>query len=549
MEAEKKTLNKRNTAARAVAFLLPAAVMLLIFSIYGIRYHTNDDATLANIAAGAYGDVYHMVYVNMLFSVLLRPLYALGAANWYVIVQIALTALSMGAIGVTLVKRSGSVSGILQTLCIVIPFAVPTFYMFQYTKNAAVISAGGLFLIARELGSFSFGTVLGIALALLGSLIRFESFAMAGAMFAVPLLFVFFRLEKGKKKNAVITMTIFLAAVFIRKGADIAYYNADEGWKEYRRYNRARMMFSDHKVYLVDRENVFADKGVSDTDFRMLLLWDFFDEERFSRDYLNELSDSIEYPPVSDSIKALPGRLFETAMASSYGKAMAFILLCIVLLSLAGGHGRLPVLAVQLAVFLTAVTYLTWSQRMPSYVDLGLFFSLIVGSMSISFSDGGLKAEAPVSAFLLLACLLVTLPTLKGLKEDSRYYKDWATWEQAYIEDMSRHKENLYLLATESINVAAGLDVWHPRTDGFYSNIVAYGGWLSNAPHRKRALRAYGLERPIVDGVDRDNVFYDYHNIQGATAYASQELGEEITSVSVGENAFVPYQLKSVPEQ
>jgi hypothetical protein len=57
------------------------------------------------------------------------------------------------------------------------------------------------------------------------------------------------------------------------------------------------------------------------------------------------------------------------------------------------------------------------------------------------------------------------------------------------------------------------------------------------------------LERPIVDGVDRDNVFYDYHNIQGAMAYASQELGEEITSVSVGENAFVPYQLKSVPEQ
>ena len=547
METRTGTSRTFDTAVKTVAFLLPLAVILIVLSVYGIRYHTNDDATLANIAAGAYGDVYHMVYVNMLFSVILRPFYALASANWYAIVQIALVAVSMGCVGVVLVKKNGALSGLLQTMCLTIPFAIPVFYMFQYTKNAAIISAGGLVLIARELGSFSFAAILGCILALLGSLIRFEAFAMAGALFAVPLLFGFFRLDGTGKKKAVILMVVLLSSVFVRKGIDIAYYNSDEGWKTYREYNRARMNFSDHKMYLVGRENPFSDKGVSDIDYEMLRLWDFFDEERFSRDFLNGLSDGVDYPPLSDSLKALPGRLFETAAASSYGKATVFFLCLTVLFSILFRGKRLWALLFQIAVFLAVVTYLTWSQRMPSYVDLGLFFSLIAGSLCISLPDEKMKIVFPASAVLLLACLAVTVPTLRGLRSDSRYYKDWATWEQSYFEEMSRHKENLYLLATESINVAAGLDVWHPRTDGFYSNIVAFGGWLSNAPHRKEVLRNYGLERPIADAVDKENVFLDYHNIRNVTAYASQEAGTEVEAVSVGDNAFVPYQLKSKP--
>ena len=135
MDSQKTGRQKKNMAAKAVAFLLPAFFVLLTLSFYGIRYHTNDDATLANIAAGAYGDVYHMVYVNMLFSLLLRPFYALAGANWYVIVQLLLTAVSMGAVGVILVRKEGALSGILRTLCVLVPFVIPLFYLFQYTKH------------------------------------------------------------------------------------------------------------------------------------------------------------------------------------------------------------------------------------------------------------------------------------------------------------------------------------------------------------------------------------------------------------------------------
>ena len=83
----------------------------------------------------------------------------------------------------------------------------------------------------------------------------------------------------------------------------------------------------------------------------------------------------------------------------------------------------------------------------------------------------------------------------------------------------------------------------NPHTDNFYSNIVAYGGWLSRAPHRDRALASYGLTRPLVDAVDNPNVYLDYHNITYVEQYVEQELGVDVQVVKTGSNDFAPYQL------
>ena len=78
----------------ALAVLIAVATAVISLQLFGIRYQTNDDATLSNIAAGAYGDTLHMVYVNVLFSAMLRPLYTMLQTNWYVIVQIMLVVIS-----------------------------------------------------------------------------------------------------------------------------------------------------------------------------------------------------------------------------------------------------------------------------------------------------------------------------------------------------------------------------------------------------------------------------------------------------------------------
>ena len=66
---------------RWLPVLLPLALFAAMQAAYGIRYTTNDDATISNLAAGAYGpDRIHLLYVNILFGCLLRPLYLLAGA-------------------------------------------------------------------------------------------------------------------------------------------------------------------------------------------------------------------------------------------------------------------------------------------------------------------------------------------------------------------------------------------------------------------------------------------------------------------------------------
>ena len=114
---------------------------------------------------------------------------------------------------------------------------------------------------------------------------------------------------------------------------------------------------------------------------------------------------------------------------------------------------------------------------------------------------------------------------------------------------MSADKDNIYLLSTAAINVAAGFDVEKPREEDFYSNIVAYGGWLSRAPHRNAALASYGLKRPLVDAVDNPRVFLDYHNIDAVERYVEQELCIDVQVIKTGGNDFAPYQLVTTVER
>ena len=198
------------------------------------------------------------------------------------------------------------------------------------------------------------------------------------------------------------------------------------------------------------------------------------------------------------------------------------------------------------------VFYLTLKERMPGYVEVPLLLATALLLLAACGQADRRSLPSRAVGAVCLVCLAVLVvrcvPIYRQQLADSRAYRQWAGLEQSYFEAMSADKENLYLLSTESINVAAGLDVWHPRTDGFYSNIVAYGGWLSHAPHRQAALEAYGLQRPLVDAVDNPHVYLGYQGIQTAAAYVSEQLGVEVVAVDRGENDFASYQLVTAGE-
>lgn len=534
---------------RLLAAAMPLLLMAAVLLVYGIRYTTNDDATLANIAAGAYGpDRIHLVYVNVLFGCLLRPLYLLaGGVNWYVVVQLVLAA----ACGVCLcrlaLERLGAARGSCLFWMVALPFSVYLIYRFQYVKNSGLCLMTGLLLLADTLGRPNRRTVLGVFFVLMGCLLRWDNFYAIGGLSAAMLLGRFLRLRREEKFRAAATMAAMFAVVFSAKAADVLAYRLDDGWRAFTEYNAARTQFSDYKAQRLPEENVFAAEGISDNDYEMLLRWDFYDGTVFPAQRIEALAGQIPGKTagrvIRDTLKTCLGLLTNR----SYRYVFALLVLAGLVL-LKWNRKALPFWGT-MAMLGLLVLYLEARDRFPSYVEIPLLLAAILFGID-GIAQGECRA-APgprsfAAALVLLAAL--TLPTLKAVYTSSVEYREWAGMEQGYFESMSQDKEHLYLLSTESINVAAGLDVWHPRPEGFFSNILAYGGWLSHAPHREQVLAAYGLSDPLTDAVDNERVYLSYHGIDTAAVYASEHLGTPVEAVECGPNAFAPYQLRTAAQ-
>ncbi len=111
-------------------------------------------------------------------------------------------------------------------------------------------------------------------------------------------------------------------------------------------------------------------------------------------------------------------------------------------------------------------------------------------------------------------------------------------------QQMSLDKEHLYLISCFQSANQTGSDIWNPRPEGFFSNIVFLGGTMSNSPSRNEALRRYGImESPILEAVDNKNVFIDVTNAELYAQYATEHLGRPVKAVETGSNPLAPYQL------
>ena len=74
---------------------------------------------------------------------------------------------------------------------------------------------------------------------------------------------------------------------------------------------------------------------------------------------------------------------------------------------------------------------------------------------------------------------------------------------------------------------------------------VNLGGWLSQTPYRNRVLENYGINRPMVDSVDRDNVYFVGGNVHIIAQYASRQLEKPVSAVPVPGYNMAVYQLVS----
>lgn len=517
-----------------LAAMIPLALFLLSLCVFGIRYDTNDDAILAEIAAGAYGsDTIHLVYVNLLFGCLLRPLYWLaGSVNWFAIVQMVLVLCSLAVLFRLGMEHFGTARGAVLCTAVLLLIGPNLFYMFQYVKNSAVCLTAGLALLADNLGYWNRRTAAGLALALLGSMLRFDNFFAVGALAACLLLARFAALDRPAKKRAAAAMVLLFALVFGAKGADALAYQLDDGWRAFTAYNAARTAFSDYKEQLLDaNRNTLAAAGVSDSEYNMLQYWDYYDHTYFPQQRIASLAAAVPARSLRTALRALPAALAGVLYGEMYRAALALTVLCgLVLLR---KNRQFAAFLGTGAVFGALLFYLVWKDRFPQRVEVSLLGACTVFALGCAARCApAMRPRRWMTAACAVFFAVVFAVGIQGQYERSRQYWVQFADEKTRTEGAFENKDCLYLVPTRLTNLMTGQDIWHPRTDNYYSNVLILGGWLSHSPSREALLQQYGLESPLCDAVNRADICISDYDPEIMLAYVREKTGDDSIAFS-----------------
>ena len=541
------TNNQKQDAALSCA--LTAVFFAVIIGIWGVWYRTNDDAILSNIAFGAYGtDRVHLVYVNLLYGWLLRGLQCLNdSLNWFALSQVGLLYAGTAVLTYYGIRHFGRLRGAVLAVAMMAAFGANVLFRIQYTQTAALALCAGLVVLLENLGKKNSANLLGLALVLLGAMLRFDMFFAVGGLSAWVLLQRFIRLDKPEKKRALTVAAAMFCLVFGAKLVDRAAYLADPDWAAYLQYNAARTEFSDFKCNFLGEENTPADIGVTDDEYTQLLRWDFYDTENFTPQRLQEISGRIHGYGLTGAVKALGGHI-RALGGSLYGRGTALMLFLCLGLAVACGHpgGVLWAAGVTAAEMLL----LCYVNRLPEWVEISLMLGAAVfAAAGLAHADKENPMAAKRGTWALAAAAAVTLAiavlTYHGLTASRQALQQLAQGEEEYLTAMAADKEHLYLLSGEKTTEINGYLVWQPREKGFFSNIAMQGGWYNGSPQYLQTLKNYGMTNPLRDAVDRSDVYVDYHGIDALCSYLSEQTGKTVTAVPDGSNAFAPYHLKT----
>lgn len=525
--------------------ILVAAFFAYVICCLGIWYRTNDDAIISNIAFGSYGpDRVHLVYVNIIYGMLLRALFFINEnLNWFMLSQLFLLYISASTLTYYGLKRFGRIKGLLISATLILAFGSSVLYRIQYTQTGALAICTGLMVLFENLGKKSKANIYGIALVLLGSMLRFDMFIAVGGISACLLLTKFISLEKEKKFQAVKIAAVMFAVVLGTKIIDRAVYKSDRGWAEYSAYNSARTSFSDFKRNFLTEENSL--NNVTDAEFARLTSWDFYDPENFNTERLTEISHSIPGYGIKGTVSACVKELYYVSQ-----KPFVRALAAVIFLSVAFAILNLKIFTTFGTLILTGreVFLLCYLNRLPSWVEVSISMALSVFLLAATaYNDK--KNILNGKVFVIVTILLFAvncqyvMPNYGYLAAGKEDMEALAQSEEKYMQAMSADKEHLYMLSTVKTNEINGYDVWHPREKDFFSNISTFGGWYNGSPQYKETLKNYGVENPMTDIVNREDIYVDYHNIENICSYISERTGKTVIAVADGDNRFAPYHI------
>lgn len=524
------------------ALLVNAGLLLVLLCCFTPRFETNDDVLMSKFVDGQMGEKSaYIPFINIVLGFLLKLLYTMGGAglNWYSISMYALMLAAFTAMTWVLLMRFRPLGAWSMAAVILMTVGLNSYLYPCFSKTCAVAAAGGLCLMLQAMGDGldkpkRLPLVLGLAMAVMGFLWRYEEFfAVAALMAPVGLVQVLELLRKtrGEKPGQRLgrvwryarPFLLLILLVLLLFGLDRFLWTRGD-YAFFTEYNDARSMLVDFSTVpdYEQMQQVYDSLDMDENAVYFLKNWSFYDTEKFSLEKIRAVLDARDSVVPNPSPGECLGIFLDKALPGLAGTlaGMGFALMLMLWLA-CGRHRWQDWLGLGISFGFFGLIYLLMiyqNRYLANRVDMGLLLALML-TMSFLMDEAKLRNDRLFCALLIALALAVGLYTNKNVcKRSDQYDVEDKSAKKAAIEQLLADEEHLYLCKVWSIDH----ELYTPLETapaGFADRIVLLGGWSLYHPSIEHVLEAYEIENPYPDMIGNEQVRLIDNDVERTLAY------------------------------
>lgn len=477
-------------------------------------YETNDDFGISLIAANGYGKYsQYLVFSNYVFGLFLKFLYwIIPKINWYIVLEYLFLAIAYSALETMVTKKVGKTIAIALGMGLWFLVIFNQIRFIQFTRTAYVISfVGGLLIIEAIKEKSKAVALLGSILSVVGYMYRTQCFwvSMVYILALIVGMCVEKQIDNKTFKKCILNVGIVVGVCVCLGQIDNCMYKIDDGWNEYRRYNSARAQLLDYEIpdYETNRE-FYESENITINDVTILSQWILNDTDFFTTEKLEKITTRCTNKTLSLEVIKNDFRSFCEGHKDSMWMWIFVILIIVVGLE-KNGFIALEISGLTIVMF----SYLFYMGRVLPRVEFGLWFAgigvllyvLLMNKKEKQMVTKDRKTSKLENCVAITAMSIVVV--LNGFLMFGTDLRQNPT--SSFMEYITKDDSNRYVLDVISFNgFCFNYKPYYTCGEEIYYNYVFSGGWESGSPLLKNVTETLGLNNPIKDLVDRDNVFY-----------------------------------------
>lgn len=291
-------------AGAGLNLLICVLEILIVIAFVPLVFETNDDVIMNAIAAGATTGSHseYLMFSNIAIGQFLTWCYShFPEVNWYTWYLIVAFALGYGAIQHVYFQLQGSNWMRIFGHILIFSLVIHALFVLQFTRIAAVVASGGFLLVLlnqrRSLSTF----LLGAALVVSASAIRFPVFLMFIAISFPFLLFILL----NRQWRPLIWLSLAFAGAFALNAYHNHAYKANPEMAEYMAFNiiRSGVTTNDSPQFNYQNKKQVADSlGWSKNDF--MLISNFNLDVGIEKFGIDKLEKALAYDPTESADKS-----------------------------------------------------------------------------------------------------------------------------------------------------------------------------------------------------------------------------------------------------